>query len=147
VTSRIHDKQAGIYEEEKDLFVVVVSHRLFLSTLFHTICEFYDTTKPANVFWGNTAYVKFTVDNGCDPVFKIESTNVSSHLTAVQRQNGRVGSSRYDELQKTMKDFFAPSPKKLKTKSGKFPSLCYVALLLDDKNLQTCSENLVRNVI
>jgi hypothetical protein len=87
-------------------------HGLFLSTLFHTICEFYDTTKPANVFWGNTAYVKFTVDDRRDPVFKIEkieSTNVSSHLTAVQWQKGGVGSSRYDEVQKTMKDFFAPS--------------------------------------
>jgi hypothetical protein len=65
----------------------------------------------------------------------------------VQRQKGGVGSSKYDESQKTIKDFFVPSPKKLKTKSGKFPILCYVALLLDDKHLQTCSENLVRNVI
>lgn len=137
----------GIYEEETDVFVVVVSHGLFLSTLFHTICQFYHTTKPANVLWGNTAYVKFTVDNYRDPIFRLESMNVSSHLTAVQRQKGGVGSSKYDESQKTIRDFFVPSPKKLKTKSGKFPTLCYIALLLDDKNLQTCSENLVRNVI
>ena len=140
-------QQTGVYEQEKDLLVVIVSHGLFLGALFGSICTFYDTTRPANVFWANTSYVRFTVDDARDPCFKIESTNETGHLTAVQRQKGGVGSSKYDESQKTLGDFFVKSPKKLKTESGMFPPSSFPALLYDDKNLQTCSENLVRNVI
>jgi broad specificity phosphatase PhoE len=112
-------QHTGVYEQETDLFVVVVSHGLFLGTLFGTICTFYGPTKPSSVFWGNTAYLKFTVNNARDPPFRIENINETSHLTAVQRQKGGVGSSKYDEAQKTMRDFFVPSPKKPKKESGK----------------------------
>lgn len=109
-----------LYDAPNDLFVVIVSHGLFLASFFHAICGFYYTPKPANVFWGNTAYVKFTVDPNRDPSFKIECINETGHLTAIQRQKGGVGSSKYDESQKTMNDFFTPSPKKTKTHAGKF---------------------------
>ena len=98
-------------DADENLFVVVVSHGLFLGALFTNVCAFYNSPRPSNVFWGNTAYVKFTVDNGREPSFMIECINKHSHLTAVQRQKGGVGNSKYDESQKTLKDFFIPSPK------------------------------------
>jgi broad specificity phosphatase PhoE len=113
-------QQAQVYENaHENLFVVVVSHGLFLSALFTNICAFYNTPRLANVFWANTAYVKFTVDHVRDPSFIVERINETSHLTAVQRQKGGVGSSKYDESQKTMKDFFIPSPKKGESYSSK----------------------------
>jgi glucosyl-3-phosphoglycerate phosphatase len=105
-------QHANIFDNPSDLFVVIVSHGLFLGALFKTICRFYSTPTPANVFWSNTAYLRFTVDPTRDTPFKIDCINERSHLTAVQRQKGSVGSSKYDESQKTIKDFFLPSPKK-----------------------------------
>jgi 2,3-bisphosphoglycerate-dependent phosphoglycerate mutase len=128
-------RQANVYESSNDLYIVIVSHGLFLSALFKSICAFYNTAPPANVFWSNTAYIKFTANENNDPVFKIESINDTHHLTAVQRQKGGVGSSKYDETQKTMKDFFVASPKK--SNSGQFrPFSCYFVwfyFLYDDK--------------
>ena len=137
-------RDSSVYENETDLFVVIVSHGLFLSTLFTAICVLYNSPRPANVFWNNTAYLKFVVNESNDPAFKVECVNNMSHLTAVQRQKGGVGSSKFDESQKTMKNFFVTSPKKLAPNPGKFPDLLLL-LLYDDKHLQTCSENLVRN--
>jgi len=142
-------QEANVYESEGDLFIAVVSHGLFLSTLFTTICAFYSSPRPANVFWSNTAYLKFVVNSPTDPAFKVECVNNTAHLTAVQRQKGGVGSSKFDENQKSMKDFFPTGPKKPSSKPGKspFPAFCCLSLLYDDKHLQTCSENLVRNKI
>lgn len=95
------DNQTG------DLFVIIVSHGLFLSALFNVICAHYNTARPSNVFWNNTGYVKFTVNHDSDPSFKVDCVNETGHLTAVQRQKGGVGNSKYDESQKTIKDFFA----------------------------------------
>ena len=145
-------QQAQINDKDShgNLFVVIVSHGLFLSALFTRICAFYESSRPENVFWSNTAYVKFTVDHSREHSFIIERINEIGHLTAVQRQKGGVGSSKYDESQKTLKEFFIPSPKKTRAARVSllflFPYFLY-PLPCDDKNLQTCSENLVRNHI
>jgi broad specificity phosphatase PhoE len=139
-------QHADIFDNPSDLFIVIVSHGLFLSALFKTICVFYNSPRPANIFWNNTAYLRFTVEPTRDPPFKIHRINETNHLTAVQRQKGGVGSSKYDESQKTMKDFFLPSTKKSNLNSGKLPSLViFIPLPYDDKFLQTCSENFMRN--
>jgi broad specificity phosphatase PhoE len=114
-------QEANVYENETDLFVVLVSHGLFLGTLFTTICAFYNFPRPANIFWNNTAYLRFVVDASSDPAFNVKCVNNTGHLTAVQRQKGGVGSSKFDDSQKTMKDFFVTSPKKPGTKPGKSP--------------------------
>jgi len=114
-------QQSGVYEQKDDLFVVIVSHGLFLGALLGSICRFYGTTRPANTFWSNTGYTKFTVVDSRDSAFCIEAINHTGHLTSVQRQKGGVGSTKYDEAQKTMNDFFLPSPKK-KSDKGKSQS-------------------------
>jgi broad specificity phosphatase PhoE len=98
------DNQAG------DPFVIIVSHGLFLGTLFNIICIHYNTACPKNTFWSNTGYVKFTVDHSNDPSFNVDCINETRHLTAVQRQKSGIGSSKYDESQKTIKDFFVSRP-------------------------------------
>jgi 2,3-bisphosphoglycerate-dependent phosphoglycerate mutase len=123
-------QRANVFESESDLFVVVVSHGLFLSSLFKSICVFYNAPPPISVFWSNTAYLKFIANESNDPVFKIESINDTRHLTAVQRQKGGVGSSKFDESQKTMKDFFVPSPKKEKPNSGQSSPIFCVNLFV-----------------
>ena len=137
------------WDPDENMFVVVVSHGLFLSALFTRICAFYHSPRPGNVFWSNAAYVKFTVDHDREPSFIVERINETGHLTAVQRQKGGVGSSMYDESQKTLKDFFNSSPKKDESRSSKssflFPFILFSSSPYDEKSLQTCSENLVRN--
>jgi 2,3-bisphosphoglycerate-dependent phosphoglycerate mutase len=108
-----------VYDAPNDLYVVVVSHGLFLSAIFKAVCGFYYTPTPTKLLWSNAAYLKFTVLPDSDPSFKVENINETSHLTAVQRQRGGVGSSQYDETQKTMKDFFASNPKKKNPNAGK----------------------------
>jgi broad specificity phosphatase PhoE len=96
--------------QTSDLFVIIVSHGLFLRTLFNTICVHYNTTSPTNVSWSNTGYTKFTVDQSRDPSLKVDRINETGHLAAVQRQKVGVGSSKFDESQKTIKDFFISRP-------------------------------------
>jgi broad specificity phosphatase PhoE len=112
-------QETDVFENATDLFIVLVSHGLFLDSLFTAICGFYNTQKPPKIFWNNTAYLRFVVTSSNNPVFKVECVNNTRHLTAVQRQKGGVGSSKFDESQKSMKDFFVPSPTKLASKSGK----------------------------
>lgn len=119
-------QETNVFEDATNLFIVLVSHGVFLGSLFTAICGFYNAQTPPNIFWNNTAYLKFVVIPSHNPVFKVECVNNTRHLTAVQRQKGGVGSSKFDESQKTMKDFFVPSPKKLGPKSGKSPSLTMV---------------------
>ena len=118
-------QHADVFGHPDDLFIVIVSHGLFLSTLFKTICVFYDVLRPANVFWSNTGYLKFTVDSNRDPAFKIDCINQTSHLSAVQRQKGGIGSSQYDKSQKTMLDYFPPSPERRRKNQGNSPFLAF----------------------
>jgi len=47
------------FENATDPFIVLVSHGLFLGSLFTAICGFYKAQRPANIFWNNTAYLRF----------------------------------------------------------------------------------------
>jgi broad specificity phosphatase PhoE len=104
-------QHASILDQSDDLFIVIVSHGLFLGALFQSICTFYNTSRPPDVVWHNTAYTRFSVNHERDPHFFIERMNETSHLTSVQRQKGGVGSSKYDETQKNITDFIKPVPK------------------------------------
>jgi probable phosphoglycerate mutase len=97
---------------EEPQHVVVVSHGLFLSALLTNICLYYDTPRPANVHWGNTGYVRFTLMNDRAPVLVFDRINESGHLASIQRQKGGVGSSKFDEKQKPISQFFSASPQK-----------------------------------
>ena len=94
-----------IEERRGNAYVVVVSHGLFLAALFSVICDYYGAARP-QVFWGNTSYCKFTVHPERDPVFQIHSLNETGHLKSVQRQKGGIGSSTFDQKQKSIKEFF-----------------------------------------
>ena len=94
-----------IEERRGHAYVVVVSHGLFLAALFSVICDYYQATRP-HVFWGNTSYTKFTVHPERDPVFQIHELNETGHLKSVQRQKGGIGSSQFDEKQKSIKEYF-----------------------------------------
>jgi 2,3-bisphosphoglycerate-dependent phosphoglycerate mutase len=107
-------------EAQLDSFVVVLSHGLFLSILFSTICAFYNTSKPEKLFWRNTAYAKLVVTPGNPVGLTVESINDARHLQHLKRQKGGLGSMKYDTSQKTLQDFFS-SPKKQVSCSGIVP--------------------------
>ena len=93
-------------------FVVIISHGRLLRSLLTSICRYYDTPRPPNVYWGNASYVRLSVISGRAPVLVFDRVNESGHLTSLQRQKGGVGSSTFDESQKTIDLFFSPSPEK-----------------------------------
>ena len=141
-------EESGLLEATADLFIVVVSHGSFLGILFTAICSFYNASKPERVFWNNTAYAKLVITTG-EPVIglRVDSINDTRHLRSIHRQKGGVGSMKYDDSQRSLKDFFASSPKKRKLDTGKDSRIhVFVSLLHpDERNLQTCSENSMRN--
>jgi broad specificity phosphatase PhoE len=96
---------------EEPQLVIVVSHGLFLSALLTNICLCYGTPRPANVHWGNTGYVRFTLMNDQIPVLVFDRINESGHLAGIQRQKG-IGSSKFDEKQKPISQFFRATPQK-----------------------------------
>ena len=93
-------------------FVIIVSHGRLLTSLLTSICLYYDTPRPANVSWGNTSYLRLSVISGRAPILVFDRINESGHLTNLQRQKGGVGSSKFDESQKTIDLFFSQSPHK-----------------------------------
>jgi len=93
-------------------FVIIVSHGRLLTSLLTSICLYYETPRPANVSWGNTSYLRLSVISGRAPILVFDRINESGHLTDLQRQKGGVGSSKFDESQKTIDLFFSPSPHK-----------------------------------
>jgi broad specificity phosphatase PhoE len=103
-------------DETSEKYLVVVSHGVFLNTLFSVISKFYKVNYPMNIFPVNTGYCKFTFDREREVPFVLECINKASHLQTLKSQRGRIGKSKFDVNQKGIKDYLISPPQKIKPK-------------------------------
>lgn len=117
--------------------VVVVAHGIILSVLFKRLCEKLskgsmtvspDAQRATNPFpsggtpvlpsWSNTGYLEANL-TVAEPAtwstikMHIDRVNCLDHLQGLRKTRGGIGSSAFDDKQKTMTSFFAPKKRKL----------------------------------
>lgn len=116
--------------------VVIVAHGILLSILFKRLCEHLssgaftvapEVQRASNPYpaggvpvlpsWSNTGYLEAVVTSSAPAAWSsiklhVAQVNCVDHLKGLRKTRGGIGSARFDEKQKTMDSFFAPSKKR-----------------------------------
>lgn len=111
--------------------VVVVAHGIILGVLARVLRsggEFGTVVTPAedrpSLAWSNTGFVEMVIAPSASPgsaaakwpnlSIKTVAVNCTDHLQGLRKTRGGIGSSKFDEKQKTLNAFFVPTAKKRK---------------------------------
>ncbi|KAJ8602748.1 hypothetical protein MRB53_042375 [Persea americana] len=88
---------------DKDGFIIVVSHGLFLLRLYYRLATHLHINLPPNVAWSNTGGTTILIKP--DGTAHVTDVNSTDHLKGLKRVRG-VGSTQYDVKQQKVSDFF-----------------------------------------
>jgi len=119
-------EQIDGYLRAENCFIVIVSHGFFLNALFKRICSVYQEPYPGYMVWGNTTYMRFTLNFVRRPILLVEKINESWHLQSIPAQNSLAPSPKCDQSHQTLtKDNFIDATTEKPASSGKFPPLAF----------------------
>jgi len=116
--------------------IVIVAHGIILGVLARVLCTVgnFAALEPVaedrmHFSWSNTGYVEMHITttsvlsaskqtvptvNWPGLALKTVAVNCTDHLRGLKKTGGGIGSAEFDEKQKTLSSFFAPTSKKRK---------------------------------